>query len=44
MSSDEKTSDLIVVIYLAFCLDVAQSHMNGAPNEIFVLIVERRIA
>ena len=22
-----------VVIYLAFCLDVAQGHMNGAPSE-----------
>ena len=22
-----------VVIYYAFCLDVAQGHMNGAPNE-----------
>ena len=21
------------VIYKAFCLDVAQGHMNGAPNE-----------
>ena len=22
-----------VLIYLAFCLDVAQGHMKGAPNE-----------
>ena len=22
-----------VIIYLAFCLDVAQGHINGAPNE-----------
>ena len=22
-----------VVIYLAFCLDLAQGHMKGAPNE-----------
>ena len=24
---------MYVVIYKAFCLDVAQGHMNGAPNE-----------
>ena len=24
----------ILVIYLAFCLEVAQGRMNGAPNEI----------
>ena len=23
----------VVVIYKAFCLDVAQGHINGAPNE-----------
>ena len=22
-----------VVIYIAFCLDVTQGHMNGAPNK-----------
>ena len=23
---------MIIVIYLVFCLDVAQGHMNGAQN------------
>ena len=34
--SEKKTDFLIIsiiVIYEAFCLDVAQGHMNGAPNK-----------
>ena len=27
------TKALIVALYSAFCLDVAQGRMNGAPNE-----------
>ena len=25
-----------VVIYKAFCLDVAQGHMNGAPKDVLI--------
>ena len=28
-----KTAGLRIIIYEAFCLDVAQGRMNGAPNE-----------
>ena len=27
----------IVVIYQAFCLDVAQGHMNGTPNDMVIV-------
>ena len=33
MVGNIKPTDSLVVIYEAFCLDVAQGHMKGAPHE-----------
>ena len=32
-NNNNDISSPIVVIYKAFCLDVAQGHMNGVPNQ-----------